>query len=804
MAGLWTDIVYGVRVQRRTPLVSGALIAILAVTIAATTVAFSLIDRLFLAAPPVRDPERLTRIYTSFAGGPEHFTLSYPDFEDLRALDTIFSGVVAEAPVAVRLAVSGGSERIWGEAVSADYFSVLGVTPAAGRFFTAGAEWRTEGESAVVISDALWRRAFGSSPDVFSKRPLLNGRPVRVVGIAPRRFRGMIAGVQPELWRPILRTHGEGRGSREYFALARLQPGVTVEEARTAVSSLARRLQDAYPDTNRGVRFAVVSEAEGRVHPAARGGALRLSAALIGVSVILLLLACANVSAILLVRAAARRREIGIRLALGAARSRIFGQLLAESGVLAVAAGGAGLGLTWAAARTVSAVRLPMRVPLALDVPVNEHVLAFSLVVTFGATLLSGLAPAIDASRTDLLSLVKRADAAGRRAWRLRASLLGAQVALALVLLVGGALFTRSLHNAARVDLGFDPANVVTTSVDPGLQGYADDETRTWLRRVIDRIAALPSTDAVSVTSSVPFEFNITTVAIAPGGPRPRQDEGFPQIDYAAIGSRYFATMKTPVLDGREFDERDTAASRRVVIINDALARRFWPGASAVGQRLALRDDGDVEVVGVVRTARHVTLGETPRPFVYFPLAQRGGAAMTLLVRATGDAAPRLREITAIVHSIDPALPVYNVTTLEDRVALARLPATTAAAVLGAVALAALVLTFLGLYGSIAEICVRRAHEIGIRRALGANDADVARLVAGPPARLVLAGAAAGVPLAAAASRVVGSVLYGVAWNDAVAFASASAVLILVAACAAAGPAWRAIRMNPGEALRCE
>ena len=803
MRGLRADIVYGVQLQRRTPAVTASLIAILAVTIAANTIAFSLVERLFLKAPPVRDPGHLTRIYTTFANGPDYFTLSDADLADIRALDAIFAGVVAEAPTAVSFSVAGDAERLWGETVSRDYFAVLGVTPAVGRTFAAGRDADSSDDS-VVISYRLWRRAFHLSTRVLDERVLLNGRPCRVAGVAPETFHGMMVGVEPEMWRPAAALRRDDRGARAYFAIGRLQPGVTIEHARGAVGALARRLQESYPATNRGVRFEVIAEADGRVHPSARGGALDLSTALAGVSALLLLLACANIAGILLVRAAARGREIGIRLALGATRRRIVRQLLTESAVLALFAGGAGLVLTWTAVRMLSAVRLPMRVPLSIDVPVDARVLAFSLAVTIVATLLVGAAPAFAASRTDVQALVKREEAGARRGSRARAALVAAQVALALVLLIGGALFLRSLRSAARVDLGFDPSGIVMTSVDVGLQGYPDTDARRFWTRLRDRAEQIPGTEAVSFTSAVPFELNITTVPIRPEGSRSGDNDGWPQIDAVTVDAGYFHTMAVPVLAGRDFDQRDTIDAQPVAVVNDALARRFWPDGGAVGRRLTRRNGDNVVIVGVVRTTKHITLGEAPRPLVYFPLAQRGSSAITLIARGAGSPSSRLRAIGDVVHSLDAAVPLYNVTTMEDHVAVALLPATAAAAVLSAIAAAALVLTSLGLYGSVWETVARRTHEIGIRRALGADDAHVARVVAGQAIRLVVFGAAVGTAIAAAATRFVGSLLYGVASNDAISFAAAPAVLLFVSACAAARPAWRAIRMNPADALRYE
>lgn len=805
MDGWWKDFVFGARTQLKTPAVTLALVVTLAFGIASTCVSFSLVNSFFIRPLPVEDPERLVRIYSTYASGLQYFTLSYPDYADIRNLSAVFSGVVVEQPVPFSLGVPGSSERVWGQLVAGGYFSLLGVGPAAGRLFTPEEEGSRGDSPAVVLSYGLWQRRFGGSRSVLDETVILNGQPSKVIGVAPEDFRGVTLGLLPELWRPAPGDPSKNRGGRGYFAMGRLQLGVTVDQARAALDLLARQLQHAYPDTNQGVRFQVLPEEEGRVHPMVRGGLLGFSGVLVAVAVLALLLACANVAGILLVRATSRRKEIGVRLALGATRGRIFRQLLTEGAFLSLLAGAIGLVLAWVVTRVLSAVHLPTRVPLFIDLGLDARVLGFSFVVTVVTGVLFGLAPAFEGPRSDLVTMLKDAEVArGLRPSRLRSALVAAQVALAMVLLIGGGLFLRSLQNAHRVDIGFEPRGVVTMSLDLGLQGYSVVDAKQFWRRLVDRVAALPRTQSVSLASTVPFELNITTMTMAPEGYQPPADGGWPSIEWAVVDSGYFRTMRIPLLEGRDFSERDTDASPAVVIVNDVLARQFWPGTSAVGKRVTARAGQAYEVIGVARRTKHLSLGENPKPYVYLPLHQSNGRAMTVLVRGTGDATSLLREVRDTVRAMDDAVPLYNVTTMSEHVSTALVPATSGATVLGIIGLVALALTSLGVYGTMAQTVSRRTYEIGVRRALGARDGDVVLLVARQAMLLVLCGLATGVVLGFVGSHLVSSLLYGVEVSDPLVFGLAPVVLMLACVVACWVPAARAIRIDAAHALRCE
>jgi len=492
-----------------------------------------------------------------------------------------------------------------------------------------------------------------------------------------------------------------------------------------------------------------------------------------------------------------------VRLALGATRPRLVRQLLTEHAVLAVVAGSVGLLGAYVASRVLSAIRLPLSIPMGLDLPLDVRVLTFGCALIVSTALLFGLAPALDGTRFDLLVLMKDTDGTeSPRPSRMRSLLVAAQVAVSILLLTICGLFFRNLQHAQRIDLGFDPDGVVMTSVDLGLQNYSLARVRAFQRRLADRLRALPELDAVGFASYVPFELRLMTTSLAPAGYSPQADGGWPSMAYAAAGPGYFAAMRIPMIEGREFDDTDDEAATRVVILNDVAARQFWPDGHAVGRQVVSRSGRSFEVVGIARRGKYLTLGEQPQPFAYFPLVQVDGRDITIVARG-GETRQLLQEIGATVRGLDAEVPLYNVKTLSEHLGIALAPARTGAATLTIVGMVAVLLTALGLYGTVGYAVSRRTYEIGIRRALGAQDGDVARLVVREAARLVTLGLTAGAVLAFVAARLLNSVLYDVNSLDPAAFGSAPIVLLAVAILAAWIPTRRAIRVNAASALRC-
>jgi len=479
---LRSDLAFGVRTLLKTPMVTAVLVATLALGIAATSVTFSLVNGFFIRPPAIQDPDRFVRIFNASANG-QYSTISYADFLEIRELRDVFSGTLAEEPAPFSMGIAGSYERVWGEMVSDGYFPLLGVGPAEGRFFGPDEETDSGREPVVVLSHGLWTRRFGGRRDALNGALLLNGKTFRIIGVAPPSFHGTTLGLLSDLWilGPQERTARalEGRTRRGMcgcFGMARLNPGATVEQGRAAIDLLARRLQREYPDRNRNVRFAVLSESEGRIFPTMRGSLLGAAGIAVTIALVVLLVACINVAGVLLVRASARRAEIGVRVALGATRARIVAQLLTEAVLLSATAGAIGVVLAWQVTRFATAVRVTIArgAPISIDVGVDARVLAFSVTVTVVTAMLFGLAPAFEASHANVIGALKDGGrhTGGRRSM-LRQVLVAAQVALSMALLAGGGLFLRSLQNARHIDLGFAPDTVVTTSVDLSLHGYS-------------------------------------------------------------------------------------------------------------------------------------------------------------------------------------------------------------------------------------------------------------------------------------------------------------------------------------------
>jgi putative ABC transport system permease protein len=812
---LRSDVAFALRTHAARPGATLVIVCTLALGIAATSVSFSVVNGFFVRPLPIHEPERFVRLYNSYKRADPYFTFSYPDFVDMRALRDVFVGAVAEQPEAFTVQIGGVPERVWGDLISERYFTVLGLKPAVGRFLADGDESPQGGEPVVVLGYGLWRRAFGGRPDVVGARLLVNGRTFRVIGVAPERFTGTILGFVADLWIPAsaerqirAREERTERGYRGWFGMARLQPNVGITQARAALDALAERLQRDYPGTNAGVGFTALPESEGRIFPLLRGSVLGASAVTTVVAVLVLIIACANVSGLLLVRATARRTEMAVRLALGASRRRIVAQLLTESAVLAAAAGAIGLALSWKLTELVAAYRLTIArgAPVSVDVTLDARVALSSALVIVAAALIFGLMPALEAARSDVIPALKSAPASGgsSRAW-LRTALVALQIAVSTMLLAGCGLFLRSFAHARQIDLGFEPDHVITASIDLSAHAYSDAESRTTWRRIIREVRQMPGVEAASMAARMPLDLGLTRMELGPDGYQPTPGQAWPQTEFARVETDYFRTMRIPLLDGRDFSDRDRDESPAVIIVNDVVARQFWPKApSAVGKTIATPGGERFAVIGVARRSKYFSIGEEPKRYVYFPLQQGAARTMTIAARVAGDPGGRVQALVARLHAIDPLVPIYDVTTMAERVAVSMAPASGGAAALAIVGLLALVLTSLGLYGIVAQTVSRRTYEIGVRRALGAQDRDIATLVLGSAMALVIGGLAAGLVAAFGGARLLRTLLYAVDAGDPIVFAVTPAVLVGVCAVAAALPTWRAIRISAARALRYE
>ncbi|HET6229022.1 MAG TPA: ABC transporter permease [Longimicrobiaceae bacterium] len=810
MDTLLQDVRYAVRTLMRSPGFALVAVLTLALGIGANTALFTILDGVFVRpAPGVNGGGRLVWVAQQYAGG-NSTRMSLADLRDYRAGT---AGVMEELAAyrEVPMALGGDvPERIRGEVVTGNYFTALGVRPTAGRLFT-GADDRTSAAPGVVVSHALWTRKMGGDPAAIGRDVVLDGQHFTLVGVAPAGFYGPALGERvPDAWVPVEayralmpreRVRMDGRGFSDFAAIGRLREGADVRAADAAVATVARRLEQAFP-----VEHDHVTASVSRVHGSAPAGnndePIFLFALGLGVTGIVLLIACANVANLLLGRAAARRREIGIRLAMGAGRTRLVRQLLTESVLLAALGAGAGLWVTvWATGLLLHRLRVPIPLSLRVDGPVLAATGGLALVTA----LLFGLLPALQASSPDVLPALRDGGAGAGSRSKLQRRFAAAQVALSLVLLVCAGLMLRSLGKAGSVDLGFTaPEKVLAVSHDLATQGYSPERAAAFGRELLERARAVPGVRSAALATSVPFgETWYGNGITLPGHEKDGMGEGGTAFT-AAVSPGFFRTLGVALAAGRDVADADRAGTQPVAVVNETMARRWWAGESAVGKHFRIGGEGpDYEVVGVARDYRYMGLSEPIRPFVYLAAAQapEEGRETTLLVRAD-DPAKVAGPLRQAVREMDPALPVYDVRTLAGYVEQQLEPKRAGGTVLTLFGGLALMLAALGVYGVMAYSVAQRTREIGVRVALGARAKDVMRHFVGEGARLAAWGIGVGTLLAAGVTRLLSSVLLGVTATDFATFAGVALLLAAAAVLASWIPARRAMRVDPMVALR--
>jgi predicted permease len=809
------DVRQALRALRRAPGVAAVAALSLALAIAANASAFSIVSSLLLRPLPVQEPGRLVALFGVREGSPPSI-LSWPDILDYRSLD-VFEGVAAHNGIQVAVGGPGRPEMAWGEIVTDDYFDVVGVRPALGRLFTDREGVGAGGTSAVVLAHDFWRRRFAADPDVLGRTVRLNGRPYTVVGVTPRGFTGTrLFAFAPDVFVPLAAheairpsTAGslERRDARWLFAVARLRSGATLTEAGEAAGALARALAAEHPDSNRGLGVRVL-ENRAPINPwvLEPGTTRRMAALLLLAMLLVLLIACANVANLLLARATARRREIAVRVALGAGRGRLVRQLLVESLVLAALGGGLGLLLAAWLVDLSSSFTPTLDFRTAFDLRVDARVVAFTAAATVATGLLFGLLPALRASRPRLVPALRDAVEDGRGAGRLRQGLVVAQVALSLVLLTGAGLFVRSFEKARGLDPGFDPRGALRANVDLEPAGYDEARRREFHRRLLERARELPGVRSAALAFPLPLDAYSSGWEIVVEGRERSPDAEDPLVFGSTVSSGYFETLRTPIVRGRALDERDREDSPPAAVVNETFARRFWPGEEALGRRFSV--DGTagpwIEVVGVARDGKYLTLGEAPRPYLFLPLAQRPISRVSVVARTEGDPDALVPALRAAVAALDPDLPVFGEKTLRQHMETPLSGFESGAATVGFFGVMALLLAATGVYGVVAYGAARRTREMGIRMALGARAADVLRLIVGGGARMAGAGMAIGLAGALLLSRSLTGLLHGVSAADPATYATVAAVVLAAALLASWVPARRATRVNPSLALRSE
>jgi len=815
MSDLRYDLRSAWRLLTGRPGFAAAIVVTLALGIGANAAFFAVVNATLFSSPPVSDPDRLVNVYMSRSNGSPYGALSYLDYRDLADAVPQFAGVAGYSGFLGTVTSGGRAESVFGELVTGNFFQVLGVVPVAGRAFLPEEDRSPDTHPVAVLGYGFWQRRFGGDPAAVGRTVTLNGRAYTIVGVAPASFTGMLVrGFSADLWVPTMMmghvrdSQLDERNERWLFVKARLADGASTEAAAAAAATLAGRLAHDYAATNEGRTFSVVPSGDVLINPEADRVIRPLAVVLLVAAGLVLLVACANLTGLLLARAASRRREVAVRLALGAGRARIARQILVESAVLAALGGAGALVLAGWLAVFLIGFKPPLPVPLSFDVHLDQAVVLYTAGLTVLAALLMGLLPALRSSRPALLPALKgdETGAVRRRRWGLRQSLLVPQVAISFVLLLVAALFAHSVGRADAVDPGFDLDRGALVALNLGLSGYDEARARAFYDELARRVEARPGVGAVAVTDRIPLDLcGSQSTTLTREGDNATEPPVAGQMGH--VGAGYFDVLGIAILRGRAFTAADMQPGAPVAIVSAEAARRLWPGDDPIGRQVRLGGERGpwVEVVGVAADAKIQSLGESPLPFVYRPLGSGYTGLLRVVARVDGDPARAvgwLREDVEALSSSEVA--VFDSGTMSDVLGVMLFPFRMAAALGTALGLFTLVLAAVGLYGVAAFTLAGRRRELAIRVAVGATSGDVVRLVVGDGLAAVAAGLAVGLPAAYVVARLAGAWLFGVSPADPLAFGTATVVLVAAALAAGVAPARRAVRLDPSEALRVE
>ena len=818
---LWQDVRHGIRMLVKSPGVTVVAIVTLALGIGANTAIFTLINALLLNPLPGVDASRVVHAYTTDkrnTGGFNTFLVtSFLNAKDYREMNQVFAGLALTTFSGATLEVNGQPVPLTCELVSSDYFDVLGIKPQLGRGFLPEEDAALDAHPVAVLSYGLWQNQFGKDPSLVGKTITVNHHSFIVVGITPQGVNGENALGGPDLWVPnamhdLILTgqpidwYNERRGLA-FGMLGRLKLGVTFEQARENMQALAHHLETEYPRENTGRGVALLPLTESSINPNIRGIFVRAGLLLQGTVGLVLLIACANVANLLLARGARRQREMAVRLAMGASRWRVVRQLLTESAVLSLAAGGGGILVAYWTSRLVAALRPPLVANALTQFAVDRQVLLVTLCISAVTGLLFGLAPARQAAGADLMEAMReRTDPTLRvnRWFAARNLLVMVQVTLSVMALVGAGLFLRSLGNAEHIDPGFETRRLLVVPLDLGSAGYDNEHARQFYQQALDRLRALPMVQSASVGVNAPFGGGFGRTVFPEGvDPTDRRSGKLTLVD--PVAPAHFQTLGIPILQGRGFTAQDREGAPLVAVVNQTLARRLWPGQNPLGRHLHFfGENWNVEVVGVARDCQYVTLGEDPQGSIYFALDQQMSTEATIYVHSKGDIAAAVAPARNVVQALDSHLPLKGEATMPEILDNALQLPRMGADLLGGFGLLALVLAAVGIYGVMSYSVSQRTREVGIRMALGAEGGDVMRLVLRHGMGIVGAGVVVGCCLALALTRFLVSLLFGLSPHDPLTYAGVAAILLGVALVACYLPARRATRVDPIVALRYE
>lgn len=811
METLLQDIRFGFRQLMKQPGFAALAIISMALGIGANTSIFSLADTALLRPLAVKEPSQLVELFGTIHNGAEWSLQSYPNYKEYRDRNNVLSGLFVYRVVVAGLTVDNSSDRVWGYLVSGNYFDVLGVKPILGRAFLPEEDQTPDSHPVAVISYNCWQHRFGGDPHVVGKTVQFNSRPFTVIGVAPKGFIGTEVAYDPQMFVPVMmaRTIEPGstwldrRDSNNLFTVGRLKPGVSLGEARAALETLTAKLAQDYPENvGRGIRLGK----PGLFIPDIANSVFAFTGVLAAVGALVILLACVNLASLLLARATERRREIAVRLAVGASRKRLVRQLLTESLLISLSGGVAGVFLAAVINKAVRGIRLPSDVTLLFDLRTDWRVLTFALLLSIATGILFSLIPALQSSKPQLVPALKdESSMAGFRRSRLRNFLVIAQVTLSLVLLISAGLIVRSLQAAQKMRPGFNPENAVAISFDVSLQGYNEERGRAFQKQVLERAKALPQVESAALTDNLPLGLNYNDSTIYIEGTEFKGASSLPIAIPIESSPGYFDVMGIP-LRGRDFRDDENKKESRVAIVNETFAKKFFNGQDPIGRRFNWHGPKDpfFEIVGVVPAGKYNSLGEDPKPALYTPLYRDYTGMVTVVARTRGDPQQVLNALRNEVHKLDPSISVHAAKTLKEHLGISLFPARMAAMALGSFGVLALVLAAVGIYGVMSHVVAGRTREIGLRMALGAQLSDVQKLILKQGMLLAAIGSICGLVIAFGGARMMKSLLYGVSSSDPITFTCVALILLGIALLACWIPARRASRVEPMIALRAE
>jgi predicted permease len=818
MISLVQDLRYALRQLCKSPGFTAVVTATLALGIGANVTIFAIINGIILRPLPVPQPQQIAVLAVQQPGAPLGlYFLSYPQLVDFRKQSDAFSDLFAYEVGLEGLSADNNAGHFVVSYVTGNYFSALGLKPALGRLFLPGeGEWQGS-EALVVIGYSYWQKRFAGSSNVIGKQVLVDGRPATIIGVTAKQFHGtafaldmdgylplsMAASGDPEMW--------TSRTDRRWITLGRLRPGVSVAQAQTSISVIGTRLAQQYPATDKGLTANIIPEPLSHPVPLPNNLAAIVAGLFLLLAALILLLASANVTNLLLVRATAREGEMAIRAAMGASRARLIAQVLTESIVLALLGATAGIGLgTWAI-RWVSNLRLTSVLPVSLDFGLDWRVLTYTFGAAICAGVIAGLWPALRVVRSSVNEVLReagRGSDAGPSSHRVRGVLVAAQIAGSLMLLIVGGLFVRSLQSLQRVYVGFEADHLLNVVLDPHEVGYDKAHTTTFYKELKDRVPTLPGVQSATLAYSVPMGNYSESAAVTIEGRSTPAGQQPPIVSFNVVDPAYFETMKIPLVRGRSFTDADDETSVNVAIVNQTFANQFWPTEDPIGKRFTTSETKGTywQVVGIAQNGKYGFLAEDPQPYFYLPLAQKFMSMRALQIRTSIAPEALILPVQQVIKRLDPSLPVFSLRTMTDSLAgangfmLFRIGALLASCIGGM----GLGLAVVGVYGVVSFVASQRTREIGIRVALGASRGQVLKLVLRQGVLIVLSGAAVGVVLTAGISHTVANLLVGVRATDPLTFISATVLLVGIALCACYVPAHRAMGVDPMVALHYE